>query len=93
MLIHNGTVITMAEPNKVILDGAVLIEEGRIAAIGPAKSLLPKASVSKRKLVDAKGRLILPANICAHTHFYGAFARGMAIPGRPAQNFMEVLKK
>jgi len=93
MLIHNGTVITMAEPNKVILDGAVLIEDGRIAAIGPAKSLLPKATVGKRKLIDAKGRLILPANICAHTHFYGAFARGMAIPGRPAQNFMEVLKK
>ena len=93
MLIHNGTVITMAEPNKVILDGAVLIEDGRIAAIGPAKSLLPKAAPNKRNLIDAKGRLILPANICAHTHFYGAFARGMAIPGRPAQNFMEVLKK
>lgn len=31
--------------------------------------------------------------ICAHTHFYGGFARGMAIPGPPASNFMQILEQ
>jgi putative selenium metabolism protein SsnA len=35
----------------------------------------------------------MPANICAHTHFYGAFSRGMAIPGAPARDFPEILAK
>jgi putative selenium metabolism protein SsnA len=35
----------------------------------------------------------MPGNICGHTHFYGAFARGMAIPGDPARDFPEILAK
>ena len=33
------------------------------------------------------GPLICTGNICAHTHFYGAFARGMAIPGPAPKDF------
>jgi putative selenium metabolism protein SsnA len=35
----------------------------------------------------------MPGNICAHTHFYGAFARGMAIPGEAPRDFPEILEK
>jgi putative selenium metabolism protein SsnA len=35
----------------------------------------------------------MPGNICAHTHFYGAFARGMAIPGSAPKDFPEILRK
>jgi putative selenium metabolism protein SsnA len=35
----------------------------------------------------------MPGGICAHTHFYGAFARGMAIPGPAPKDFPEILKK
>jgi putative selenium metabolism protein SsnA len=35
----------------------------------------------------------MPGNLCSHTHFYGAFARGMAIPGRSPQDFPEILHK
>jgi putative selenium metabolism protein SsnA len=31
--------------------------------------------------------------ICAHTHFYGAFARGMAIPGQAPANFAQILER
>jgi putative selenium metabolism protein SsnA len=43
--------------------------------------------------LDANGMLVLPGAICAHTHFYGAFARGMYIPGEPARNFVQILEK
>ncbi len=43
--------------------------------------------------LDANGMLVMPGMICAHTHFYGAFARGMYIPGPPAKNFPEILDR
>ncbi len=35
----------------------------------------------------------MPGNICAHTHFYGVFSRGMAIPGAAPKDFPEILEK
>lgn len=35
----------------------------------------------------------MPGNICAHTHFYGAYARGLAIPGSAPKDFPEILEK
>jgi putative selenium metabolism protein SsnA len=35
----------------------------------------------------------MPGNICAHTHFYGAYARGMGIPGPAPKDFPEILDK
>jgi putative selenium metabolism protein SsnA len=35
----------------------------------------------------------MPGIICAHTHFYGAFSRGMSLPGDPASSFPEILEK
>jgi putative selenium metabolism protein SsnA len=91
LLIHNGTVITLGAANRVITNGAVAIRDGKIAAVGAASAL--KQRFARAETLDARSGVILPANICAHTHFYGAFARGMAIPGTPAKNFVEVLKK
>ena len=93
LLIHNGTVLPMTFPLSVIPNGAVLIDDKLIVAIGSAKEIERKYADQITKRIDATGRFILPGNICAHTHFYGAFARGMAIPGAPAKNFVEVLKK
>ncbi len=43
--------------------------------------------------VDALGGLIMPGFLCSHTHFYAAFARGMAIAGDPPRNFSEILER
>jgi putative selenium metabolism protein SsnA len=94
MLIIHGLLITMTEPNRVIEDGALYIRDGQIADLGTTQELVLKyASSSVPEILDAKGKLIMPANICAHTHFYGAFARGMSIPGQPAGNFVEILER
>ena len=42
---------------------------------------------------NAGGKLLMPGNICSHTHFYGAFARGLYIPGPPPKDFTEILHR
>ena len=87
MLITNATIVTWELPNRVLADHAIYISGDHIHEIGPSarlEKLYPKA----RKL-DARGQLVMPGNICAHTHFYGAFARGLYIPGTPASNFVQ----
>jgi putative selenium metabolism protein SsnA len=91
MLITNSTLITFGEENRVIHDGAILIRGEHIADLGPAAELVAKYPAEE--ILDAQGKLAIPGLICAHTHFYGAFARGMAIPGEAPQNFPEILEK
>lgn len=91
MLITNGKLITWGQPNQVLEGQALYIEDGLIAAMGPQAEMLARYPQAER--LDAQGQYVMPGNICAHTHFYGAFARGMAIPGAPAKDFPEILQK
>jgi putative selenium metabolism protein SsnA len=91
LLIHNGRLITWTQPNEMIENGALLLRDGRIAALGSTSELV--AAYPQAEPLDARGQLVMPGNICAHTHFYGAFARGMAIPGPAPQDFPDILRR
>jgi putative selenium metabolism protein SsnA len=91
LLITNGRVVTFGDANEIIEHGAIRVEGDRITDVGDAARL--RASYPDDEVVDAGGQLIMPGNICGHTHFYGAFARGMAIPGDPPRDFPEILAK
>src|SRR5512144_2651627 len=91
MLITHATLITWGDPNRILADHAVFIENSLIAAIGPTTELT--ARYPEAETLDAKGQYVMPGNICAHTHFYGAYARGMAIPGAAPKDFPEILGK
>ena len=91
MLITNGTLLTFGEHPRVIPGGAVYIENDTIAAIGSSAELT--ASYPQAEVLDAGGKIVMPGLICGHTHFYGAFARGMAVPGEPPANFLQILER
>ncbi len=91
MLITHGTVVTFDAPNTVINDGAVMIEGDSIIAVGETADLA--ARHPDAETLDVGGRLVMPGNICAHTHFYGAYARGLAIPGPAPKDFPEILAR
>lgn len=91
MLITNGTVITFDEANRVIPYGAVYYDGDTIVEVGRTAELEGKYPQTGK--LDAAGKIVMPGLICAHTHFYGAFARGMAIPGPPPENFMQILEQ
>ncbi|MCK4471383.1 MAG: putative aminohydrolase SsnA [Anaerolineae bacterium] len=91
MLITHARLATLGDEPRLIEDGALLIEGDCIAALGTTAEL--SASYPSAERWDAAGQLVLPASSCAHTHFYGAFARGMVIPGEPAANFPQILER
>lgn len=91
MLVTNARLVTWGEPNEILDDHALFVKNGTIEALGRTADLVTKYPEEER--VDAHGQWAMPGNICAHTHFYGAFARGMAIPGRPPRDFPDVLRK
>ncbi len=91
LLITNGTLVTWETPNRVIERGALWIEGDAIREVGPAADL--QARHADAEVMDARGQLVMPGNICAHTHFYGAYARGLAIPGPAPKDFPEILAR
>src|SRR6266498_611444 len=88
---ENGIVVTLGPNNRVIWNGSVVTEDENIVAVGDAAEL--KARFPDAEAVDCAGKIILPGFICAHHHFYSTMARGMAIPGEPAANFVEILER
>ncbi len=91
MLIYNARLITWETPNRILEDHSLYIEDGVIKDIGPSAAILHRHSDPSP--IDACGQFVMPGNICAHTHFYGAFARGMEIPGASPRDFTEILRK
>jgi len=96
-LLSNGTVIT---PSEVIENGAVLFEDGVIKDIGSNDDVRSKVFKNagddekiNLKIIDVRGKIVLPGFINTHHHLYSTFARGMYIPGEPAKNFVEILEK
>lgn len=62
LAIVGGTLLTAAS-QKTIANGTLLIENGRISAVGHDLTLPPGAQV-----IDAKGRYVMPGIIDAHSH-------------------------
>jgi len=92
MLIVNGKLITFGKDNRILPDGwGLLIRAGMIEKLAPQAELL--RDYPEEEQLDAEGQYVMPGNICAHTHFYGAFSRGLGIPGDAPKDFVQILDK
>ena len=91
VLIVNAKLITLGQDPQLLSDAAVYIQDGLVSAIGSRDELA--AEYPDAEVIDARGQYVMPANICAHTHFYGAYARGMAIPGPAPADFPQILQR
>ncbi len=88
-ILANGKLITRDPANGYLPDGGVVIEGTKIKEVGKTAEL--KAKYPEAEFIDAKGGVIMPAFINAHTHIYSALARGLSIKGNNPTNFYEVL--
>src|SRR5439155_6043397 len=79
-----GTVVASLEPAR-ILQADVLVQNGRVAAVGTS----PGGAETR----DCSGCLVVPGNVCAHHHLYSSLARGMPYRLDPPRNFVEILRR
>jgi len=73
ILIENGTVLTMDRSLTLLERGFIGISNGAIAHLGSEAPLLPA-----HRRIDAKGGIIMPGLINAHTHAAMTLFRGLA---------------
>ena len=88
---ENGIVATLGVNNQVIWNGSVVVDGENVVAVGDTAEM--KNRFPEAEGVDCSGKIVLPGFICTHHHFYSTMARGMAIPGEPASNFVEILER
>ena len=62
-------------------DGDLYVVGGRVAAPGEGER------------IEADGLLVVPGNVCAHTHLYSALARGMPYTLEPPRDFLQILQR
>ncbi|HCE74186.1 MAG TPA: chlorohydrolase, partial [Lachnospiraceae bacterium] len=89
LIVKNGRVITRDAAHPYYKDGAVVIDGEQILEVGACQDLEKK--YPKAETIDAKGGLIMPGFINAHTHIYSGLARGLSVKGYNPTNFYEIL--
>jgi imidazolonepropionase len=78
----------------VIDDGAVVIENGVITAVGKTREVLKKFDETGFNTVDATGQAVLPGFIDSHTHFVFGGYRAEEFSWRlRGENYMEIMNR
>ena len=78
VVLHASQLVTLAGPNRprlgtelselgIICDGGMLIRDGKIEKVGPSDEI--EKNVGDAEIVDARGRVVMPGFVDAHTHF------------------------
>jgi cytosine/adenosine deaminase-related metal-dependent hydrolase len=92
LVVTHGYVVTMDGPKSVYPDGAVVVRDGRIVAAGPAGVA---DGVRAAQVIDARGAIVMPGMVNAHTHASMTVFRGLAddVPDRLTRYIFPLEKK
>jgi 5-methylthioadenosine/S-adenosylhomocysteine deaminase len=90
-IVRDGLVVTMDDERRIIEDGAVFFEGSRILDVGRTADLIRNHRADSS--ISARGGIVIPGLICAHTHLYGVLLRGASIPLPPSTDFTQNLQR
>jgi 5-methylthioadenosine/S-adenosylhomocysteine deaminase len=68
IIIKHGSVVTMNDAGDVLFDGAVVLEDDRIADVGPTAEVLARHPADGARVIDATGQAVLPGLVDLHYH-------------------------
>ncbi len=89
IIIKNVRVFQTQPPFEFEENVDVVIENGLIKAVGKNRS----EGLDADKIIDGRGKTLIPGNVCAHHHYYSGLSRGMLISAGPQTDFIQVLKQ
>ena len=76
IVVRGGIVVTMDSINRIIPHGAVAVAGARIVGVGRESEI--ESSFTAPRTIDARGGIIMPGLINAHTHSPMVLFRGIA---------------
>jgi putative selenium metabolism protein SsnA len=86
MLLRGASIATIHPPcverADLRIDGDSIVDRG--TGLRPHRG---------ERVEDCTGLLIMPGQVCAHTHVYSALSRGMPAPRTAPRTFSEILRK
>ncbi len=88
LLIKNCLIVTVDRDRRVIENGHIVIDEGRIHSVGEG----PPNHISADREIDGTGKIAIPGLISTHTHMYGILSHGIPISDSP-QSFRGFLEE
>jgi 5-methylthioadenosine/S-adenosylhomocysteine deaminase len=78
LLINDATIVTMDPQRHVIEHGLLATRGDEIFYVGPSKNQIRHSeAIQAKRTIDAKGKLVLPGLINAHTHVPMSLFRGL----------------
>ena len=80
-LLTNATIVTINKSREIILDGAILVENGRITALGKTSDLIDQVDQNENRdldIVDCTNKIIIPGLVNTHAHLAQSLLRGLA---------------
>lgn len=75
LLVQHALVVTQNERREVIEDGAVAVQGGRLAAVGPTAEVTAQYTAAKK--IDAREHALFPGLVNTHTHLFQAAVKGL----------------
>ena len=76
---HADMLVTMDADRRELRDGALFVEDNAITWVGITAELPADLAVRADRIIDARGKIVLPGLVNTHHHFYQTLTR--AIPG------------
>jgi 5-methylthioadenosine/S-adenosylhomocysteine deaminase len=76
LAIIGGTIVSMDKDRRIIEDGAIVIQKGKIIAVGKTAEVMK--TLRPKQTIDATGKVIIPGLINTHTHVPMTLFRGIA---------------
>jgi len=77
LLVFGGTVVTMDEERRVLVNGAVAVNDGDIVAVGPAAEIVIRYN-PQRTIRPAPRDIVMPGMVNTHNHAAMTLLRGVA---------------
>lgn len=87
ILYFNGDILTMEED---LYTEALLIKDGKIAKVGTKEELLNLCS-KDAKMIDIRGKTLMPSFIDPHSHFIGYANSFLQVSLEDARNFNDII--
>jgi cytosine/adenosine deaminase-related metal-dependent hydrolase len=76
LVLHNGTIVTVDEDNRIIKNGTVRVgSDGRITAVEPSSADTTPADADR--VIDVDGKIVIPGLIDAHRHTDFTLVQGL----------------